>query len=100
MTVHPGWIPLLDPPEPEIERQPYADVGLTDRAEASRLAALHHINRARICLALLADVLRAEPGPEGDEAADGWADLFGKECGEAGKHIAGLRTVRECQGEG
>jgi hypothetical protein len=93
-------VETFDPPEPEIERQPYADANLIERAEASRLAALHHVARARVCLAKLADVLRAEPGPEGDEAADGWADLFEKECEQAGTHIAGLRAVRECRGEG
>lgn len=56
-------VATFDPPEDATERQPYADAGLIDRAEVSRLAALHHINRARVCLALLADVLRAAPGP-------------------------------------
>jgi len=99
MTVHPAWIPLLDPPEDKIERQPYTDVGLTDRAEASRLAALYHVARARTCLERLADVLRADPSPNGDAEANGWADQFGRECDEAGRHLAGLRELRDCRGE-
>jgi hypothetical protein len=97
--VHPDWIPLLDPPDAELERSEYAD-GLILRAETERLLALHHIHRARASLAFLADVLRATPGPEGDARADAWADRFGEECERVGKHIAGLREFRGCVGQG
>ena len=43
---------------------------------------------------------RSDPTAEGDAEADAWADLFEKECAEAGRRIAELREFRELVGQG
>ena len=98
--IFPSAIEFFDPPDIDIGRETYADAGLIPPVEAERLAALHHVHRARACLAALADMLRVAPGPEGDAQADAFAEQFEIECQRAGSHIAALRLLRECQGWG
>lgn len=92
-------VDFFDPsPEPAHEKASYQPGNHGCRAEANRLGVLHHLNRARACLLLLADEIRANP--DDDATVDAWIAQFAIETDRAGVHLQAFRDLRECQGEG
>jgi hypothetical protein len=94
--IDPDAVEFFDPPEADMDRVPYADAGLIPRVVAKRLAALHHLGRARLCISGLMNAIRADPAD--DAEADAWIRALSDETGRAGGHLTALRDMRECQG--
>lgn len=94
--IDPAAVEFFDPPETEMDRLPYVDVGLIPRVEAERLAVLHHLGRAQLCLSGLMNAIRADPSD--DAEADAWIRAHDAETNQAGEHLKALRAMRECQG--
>ncbi|MCJ2074123.1 hypothetical protein MKK68_00400 [Methylobacterium sp. E-016] len=96
--IDPAAVEFFDPPEAEMDRLPYADAGLIPRVEAERLAVLHHLGRAQLCLSGLMNAIRSDPSD--DAEADAWIRAHDAETNRAGEHLRALRDIRECQGQG
>lgn len=82
----------------ERTRAPYEGGSHGARAEASRLASLHYLERAHDELAALSDALRTLPDDDG--VADALIERLLLELSRAGGELDAFRNLRECVGQG
>lgn len=88
---------FLEPTIPEREQAAYQPGQHGARAEADRLACLHHLFGAQECLATLSNVIRGLP--DDDWVADEVIRRFSTEIARASQHLGSFRDLRDCAGQ-